>query len=128
MIAVTGLPPLSESETRGLARGVSVFSPVTEEDDSVESTFVEEEDKLLVVFSASTFCVDVVVVFVVFVVFVVVVVFVIVFVVVFSVSSLTHLTEKCGSCCQLVVVLLLSKDATCHWSPEFSAHTLPPLW
>jgi len=103
MIAVTGLPALSESETRGLAMGVSVFSSVTEEDDSVESTFVEEEDKLLGVVSASTFCVDVIVV--------VVAVFVVVS---FSVFSLRHLTKKRGSCCQLVVVLLFSKDATCH--------------
>jgi len=112
MIAVTGLLSPSESETRGFARGVSVFSSVSEEDDSVESTFVEEEGKLLGVVSALTSFVDVVVVVVV-VVFVVVVVVIFV-VVVFSVFSLTQLTENCGSCCQLVVVLLLSKEATCH--------------
>jgi len=112
MIAVTGLLSPSESETRGFARGVSVFSSVSEEDDSVESTFVEEEEgKLLGVVSALTSFVDVVVVVVVVFVVVVVVIFV---VVVFSVFSLTQVTENCGSCCQLVVVLLLSKEATCH--------------
>jgi len=100
MIAVTGLLSPSESETRGFARGVSVFSSVSEEDDSVESTFVEEEGKLLGVVSALNV--------------VVVVAVVVIFVVVFSVFSLTQLTENCGSCCQLVVVLLLSKEATCH--------------
>jgi len=109
MIAVTGLLSPSESETRGFARGVSVFSSVSEEDDSVKSTFVEEEGKLLGVVSALTSFVDVVVVVVVLVV--VVVIFV---VVVFSVFSLTQVTENCGSCCQLVVVLLLSKETTCH--------------
>jgi len=111
MIAVTGLLPPSESETRGFARGGSVFSSVSEEDDSVESTFVEEEGKLLGVVSALTSFVDVVVVVVVVFVVVVVVIFV---VVVFSVFSLTQVTENCGSCCQLVVVLLLSKETTCH--------------
>jgi len=111
MIAVTGLLSPSESETRGFARGVSVFSSVSEEDDSVKSTFVEEEGKLLGVVSALTSFVDVVVVVVVVFVVVVVVIFV---VVVFSVFSLTQVTENCGSCCQLVVVLLLSKEATCH--------------
>jgi len=113
MIAVTGLLPPSDSETRGFARGVSVFSSVSEEDDSVESTFVEEEGKLFGVVSALNSFVDVVVVVVV-VVIVVVVVVVIFVVFVFFVFSLTQLTENCGSCCQLVVVLLLSKDATCH--------------
>jgi len=114
MIAVTGLLPPSDSETRGFARGVSVFSSVSEEDDSVESTFVEEEGKLFGVVSALNSFVDVVVVVVVVVFIVVVVVVVIFVVVVFFVFSLTQLTENCGSCCQLVVVLLLSKDATCH--------------
>jgi len=112
MIAVTGLLPPSDSETRGFARGVSVFSSVSEEDDSVESTFVEEEGKLFGVVSALNSFVDVVVVVVVVVIVVVVVVIFVV--VVFFVFSLTQLTENCGSCCQLVVVLLLSKDATCH--------------
>jgi len=111
MIAVTGLLSPSESETRGFARGGSVFSSVSEEDDSVESTFVVEEGKLLGVVSVLNSFVDVVVVVVILVV--VVVIFVVV-VVVFSVFSLTQVTENCGSCCQLVVVLLLSKEATCH--------------
>merc|ERR1711862_1028069 len=99
MIAVTGLPAFSESETRGFARGACAFTSVTEEEDSVESTFVEEEDKLPGVVSASTsfFGVDIVVV------------------VVFTGFSCTHLTLKSGSCCQLVVVVFLfCKAATCH--------------